>query len=275
MSKHANHVQVEAASLASGTPGARVISTSPGIVLPPLARDEMSGPDAAGYQAMLNITGTDRAWTASSSLASKAVRSHPIELSAAPLPDSRTLSKHGNGSLGSPAVSGGRCSFTAPGKMPAKGGRTATPKASTATSTAIRDRRRTGPPPSRSCAGWIGAVPGVITPSAVTIFGGTARPKRKGQSIPVADLRGISVGDELARAADRSGTDRRSGALTTRRSRVSHCEDNERASAADMPSPGTRGPLCCLGRTIVGRSIAGVVTCRAGPRALIGPTMMA
>ncbi|MFZ0717979.1 SDR family oxidoreductase [Mycobacterium sp.] len=63
MSKHANHIQVEAASLAWGKRGARVNSISPGIVLTPLARDEMSGPGAAGYQAMLDKSPARRSGT--------------------------------------------------------------------------------------------------------------------------------------------------------------------------------------------------------------------
>lgn len=63
MSKHANHIHVEAASLVWGGRGARVNSISPGIVLTPLARDEMSGPGAAGYQAMLDNSPAGRSGT--------------------------------------------------------------------------------------------------------------------------------------------------------------------------------------------------------------------
>ncbi|HEV7194069.1 MAG TPA: SDR family oxidoreductase [Jatrophihabitantaceae bacterium] len=53
MSKRANHLRVQAAAVTWGDRGARVNSISPGIILTPLARDEMSGPGAVGYQAMI------------------------------------------------------------------------------------------------------------------------------------------------------------------------------------------------------------------------------
>ena len=53
ISKRANHLRVQAAAVNWGDHGARVNSISPGIILTPLARDEMSGAGAAGYQAMI------------------------------------------------------------------------------------------------------------------------------------------------------------------------------------------------------------------------------
>ena len=44
MSKRANHLRVQAAAVTWGDRGARINSISPGIILTPLARDEMSGP---------------------------------------------------------------------------------------------------------------------------------------------------------------------------------------------------------------------------------------
>jgi NAD(P)-dependent dehydrogenase (short-subunit alcohol dehydrogenase family) len=50
ISKQANHLRVQAAALTWGDRGARINSISPGIILTPLARDEMSGPGAPVYQ---------------------------------------------------------------------------------------------------------------------------------------------------------------------------------------------------------------------------------
>src|SRR5919202_4533914 len=53
LSKRANHLRVQAAAVSWGDRGARVNAISPGIIITPLAKDEMSGPGAAGYQAMI------------------------------------------------------------------------------------------------------------------------------------------------------------------------------------------------------------------------------
>jgi len=53
LAKRANHLRVQAAAVAWGDRGARVNSISPGIILTPLAKEEMSGPGAANYQAMI------------------------------------------------------------------------------------------------------------------------------------------------------------------------------------------------------------------------------
>src|SRR5918912_4081741 len=63
LSKRANHLRVQAAAVTWGDRGARVNSISPGIILTPLARDEMSGPGAASYQAMIKQSGAGRVGT--------------------------------------------------------------------------------------------------------------------------------------------------------------------------------------------------------------------
>jgi NAD(P)-dependent dehydrogenase (short-subunit alcohol dehydrogenase family) len=63
LSKRANHLRVQAAAVTWGDRGARVNSISPGIILTPLAKDEMSGPGAAGYQAMIKNSAAGRVGT--------------------------------------------------------------------------------------------------------------------------------------------------------------------------------------------------------------------
>ncbi|MFB4296732.1 SDR family oxidoreductase [Actinomadura sp. NTSP31] len=63
LSKRANHLRVQAAAVTWGDRGARVNSISPGIILTPLAKDEMSGPGAAGYQAMIEHSAAGRVGT--------------------------------------------------------------------------------------------------------------------------------------------------------------------------------------------------------------------
>ena len=55
ISKQANHLRVQAAAVTWGDRGARVNCISPGIILTPLARDEMSGPGAEGYRTMIEV----------------------------------------------------------------------------------------------------------------------------------------------------------------------------------------------------------------------------
>ena len=64
ISKQANHLRVQAAAVIWGDRGARVNSISPGIILTPLARDEMSGPGAEGYQKMIEVSAAGRVGTA-------------------------------------------------------------------------------------------------------------------------------------------------------------------------------------------------------------------
>jgi NAD(P)-dependent dehydrogenase (short-subunit alcohol dehydrogenase family) len=63
IAKRANHLRVQAAAVEWGDRGARVNSISPGIVITPLALEEMSGPGAAGYQAMIEQSPAGRAGT--------------------------------------------------------------------------------------------------------------------------------------------------------------------------------------------------------------------
>ena len=63
MSKRANHQRVQAAAVTWGDRGARINSISPGIILTLLARDEMSGPGAAGYRAMIDNSAAGRVGT--------------------------------------------------------------------------------------------------------------------------------------------------------------------------------------------------------------------
>lgn len=53
IAKRANTLRVRAAATTWGDRGARVNSISPGIILTPLAKDEMSGPGSEGYRQML------------------------------------------------------------------------------------------------------------------------------------------------------------------------------------------------------------------------------
>jgi NAD(P)-dependent dehydrogenase (short-subunit alcohol dehydrogenase family) len=63
IAKRANHLRVQAAAVEWGDRGARVNSISPGIIITPLALDEMSGPGAPGYQAMIEQSAARRAGT--------------------------------------------------------------------------------------------------------------------------------------------------------------------------------------------------------------------
>src|SRR3954470_15449749 len=61
--KRGNHLRVQAESLLWGERGARVNAISPGIIITPLARDEMSGPGAANYRKMIETSAIGRVGT--------------------------------------------------------------------------------------------------------------------------------------------------------------------------------------------------------------------
>lgn len=70
--KRANQLRVQAESVIWGDRGARLNSISPGIIITPLARDEMTGPGAAGYQRMINNSPAKRVGTVDEVAASAA-----------------------------------------------------------------------------------------------------------------------------------------------------------------------------------------------------------
>lgn len=63
VAKRANSLRVQAAAVDWGDRGARLNTISPGIIITPLARDEMSGPGAEGYRKMLKNSAAQRAGT--------------------------------------------------------------------------------------------------------------------------------------------------------------------------------------------------------------------
>ncbi len=63
LAKRANSLRVQAAAVGWGDRGARVNAMSPGIVITPLARDEMSGPGAEAYRKMLENSPAGRPGT--------------------------------------------------------------------------------------------------------------------------------------------------------------------------------------------------------------------
>ncbi len=65
LAKRANALRVQAAALSWGARGARINCLSPGIISTPLARDEMTGPNAAGYARMIEVSAARRMGTPS------------------------------------------------------------------------------------------------------------------------------------------------------------------------------------------------------------------
>lgn len=63
VSKRANGLRVRAEAVRWGERGARVNAISPGIIITPLARDELNGPNGAGYRRMLELAPAGRAGT--------------------------------------------------------------------------------------------------------------------------------------------------------------------------------------------------------------------
>ena len=62
-SKRGNSLRVMAEAVRWGKRGARINTISPGIILTPLARDELSGPRSAGYKRMIDISAAGRVGT--------------------------------------------------------------------------------------------------------------------------------------------------------------------------------------------------------------------
>jgi NAD(P)-dependent dehydrogenase (short-subunit alcohol dehydrogenase family) len=63
VSKRGNSLRVMAEAVRWGKRGARVNTISPGIIITPLARDELSGPRGAGYRRMIELCAAGRAGT--------------------------------------------------------------------------------------------------------------------------------------------------------------------------------------------------------------------
>ena len=63
VSKRGNSLRVMAEAVRSGKRGARVNTISPGIIITPLAKDELSGPRGAGYRHMIELCAAGRAGT--------------------------------------------------------------------------------------------------------------------------------------------------------------------------------------------------------------------
>lgn len=63
ISKRGNSLRVMAEAVRWGRRGARVNTISPGIVVTPLAKDELGGPRGAGYRRMIEVSAAGRAGT--------------------------------------------------------------------------------------------------------------------------------------------------------------------------------------------------------------------
>jgi NAD(P)-dependent dehydrogenase (short-subunit alcohol dehydrogenase family) len=63
LAKRANQVRVQAASVAWGRRGGRVVSVSPGVISTPMGRAELSGPFGEGMRTMIEMSGTKRVGT--------------------------------------------------------------------------------------------------------------------------------------------------------------------------------------------------------------------
>jgi len=63
LSKRGNSLRVMAEAVRWGKRGARVNTISPGIIITPLANDEMNGPRGAGYRRMIEVSAAGRAGT--------------------------------------------------------------------------------------------------------------------------------------------------------------------------------------------------------------------
>jgi NAD(P)-dependent dehydrogenase (short-subunit alcohol dehydrogenase family) len=63
LSKRGNSLRVMAEAVRWGKRGARINAISPGIIITPLANDELKGPRGAGYRRMLEVSAAGRAGT--------------------------------------------------------------------------------------------------------------------------------------------------------------------------------------------------------------------
>lgn len=63
VSKRGNSLRVMAEAVRWGKRGARVNTISPGIIITPLAKDELTGPRGAGYRRMMELSAAGRAGT--------------------------------------------------------------------------------------------------------------------------------------------------------------------------------------------------------------------
>jgi NAD(P)-dependent dehydrogenase (short-subunit alcohol dehydrogenase family) len=63
LAKRGNALRVMAEAVRWGKRGARINSISPGIIMTPLAKDELSGPRGEGYRRMLSLSAAGRAGT--------------------------------------------------------------------------------------------------------------------------------------------------------------------------------------------------------------------
>lgn len=63
LSKRGNSLRVVAEAVRWGKRGARINTISPGIIITPLAKDELSGPRGDGYRRMINLSAVGRAGT--------------------------------------------------------------------------------------------------------------------------------------------------------------------------------------------------------------------
>src|SRR5271155_2137840 len=63
LSKRGNSLRVMAEALRWGKRGARINTISPGIIITPLANDELNGPRGAGYRQMIEVCAAGRAGT--------------------------------------------------------------------------------------------------------------------------------------------------------------------------------------------------------------------
>ena len=63
VAKRANHVRVEAASIAWGRRGGRVVSISPGVIATPMGQQELAGPYGDGMRSMIEMSACGRLGT--------------------------------------------------------------------------------------------------------------------------------------------------------------------------------------------------------------------